>query len=203
MACQSLWMMMHSCSWFKLSTWQMLIWIMPAECSASTQHMAQRSIDSVWWLQLFLMITAKVRCQCPISILPNVTQIIIRVDPVNLCYFISSGACIALDLLMETDVEVHAPELRLECTWWCGENISILLNPEHVNLPAGVTVAWVITSHETASVLHLFLSALKERSPDTTVKVVMTDDGKQACRMAADVLTTDKREAVIILQASW
>ena len=44
-------------------------------------------------------------------------------------------------------------------------------------------MAWAITSHETASVLQLFLSALKERSPDTAVKVVMTDDGKLACHI--------------------
>ena len=41
----------------------------------------------------------------------------------------------------------------------------------------GVTVGWCITSQETADVVELFLSTLRERSPSTLVNVVMTDDG--------------------------
>ena len=42
----------------------------------------------------------------------------------------------------------------------------------------GQVVAWCIADQETAEVITILLNSLKEKSPDTKVTTLMTDDGK-------------------------
>ena len=42
----------------------------------------------------------------------------------------------------------------------------------------GQPVAWCIANSETSEVVEIFLSSMKARSPMTTVRVLMTDDGE-------------------------
>ena len=39
-------------------------------------------------------------------------------------------------------------------------------------------MGWCISDTEASEVIEIFLSCIKARSPPTTVRVVMTDDGK-------------------------
>lgn len=39
-------------------------------------------------------------------------------------------------------------------------------------------MGWCIADSESSEVIEIFLSCIKERSPNTTIRVVMTDDGK-------------------------
>ena len=41
----------------------------------------------------------------------------------------------------------------------------------------GQPVGWCIADSEASEIIEIFLSSIKTRSPTTTVKVVMTDDG--------------------------
>lgn len=45
----------------------------------------------------------------------------------------------------------------------------------------GQPVGWCIADIETTEVIEIFLSRIKRRSPNTDVKVVMTDDGTTTC----------------------
>ena len=49
---------------------------------------------------------------------------------------------------------------------------------EDVILFKGQPVGWCIADSEASEVIEIFLSRVKARSPDTSVKVIMTDDGK-------------------------
>ena len=42
-------------------------------------------------------------------------------------------------------------------------------------------MGWCISDTEDSEVIEIFLSRIKARSPTTTVRVVMTDDGKKVC----------------------
>ena len=41
----------------------------------------------------------------------------------------------------------------------------------------GQPIAWCISDQETAYIIELFLKKIKEKSPSSTVTVLMTDDG--------------------------
>ena len=45
---------------------------------------------------------------------------------------------------------------------------------------SGQPVGWCIADTEASVIIEIFLSGIKERSPTTTVRVVMTDDGKKS-----------------------
>ena len=47
----------------------------------------------------------------------------------------------------------------------------------------GQPVGWCISDTEASEVIEIFLSCIKARSPTTTVRVVMTDDGKRICAL--------------------
>lgn len=49
---------------------------------------------------------------------------------------------------------------------------------ENIVMTIGQPVAWLISHKEDHLVIKIFLNAIKARSPDTTVKTIMTDDGK-------------------------
>ena len=40
-------------------------------------------------------------------------------------------------------------------------------------------MAWCISNQETTEVVTLLFESIKQRSPDTPIRVLMTDDGKQ------------------------
>lgn len=42
----------------------------------------------------------------------------------------------------------------------------------------GQPVGWCISDRENTEVIHMFFASLKDRSPNTVVGVLMTDDGK-------------------------
>ena len=44
-------------------------------------------------------------------------------------------------------------------------------------------MGWCISDTEASEVIEIFLSCIKARSPTTTVRVVMTDDGKRICAL--------------------
>ena len=48
----------------------------------------------------------------------------------------------------------------------------------HIHLYIGQPVAWCISNHEDTSVMTIFLQSVQDRSPDTPIMVLMTDDGK-------------------------
>jgi hypothetical protein len=58
-----------------------------------------------------------------------------------------------------------------------GRSFPIINKISSVITPAGQPIAWCISDQETTEVMELFLQSIKNRSPLSTVSVLMTDDG--------------------------
>ena len=46
-----------------------------------------------------------------------------------------------------------------------------------VSMCIGQTVGWCIDDNESSDTIELFLGSMKQRSPETSVGVILTDDG--------------------------
>lgn len=56
-------------------------------------------------------------------------------------------------------------------------NSLICIARVYIYLFVGQPIGWCISDRETTEVIEIFLQCIRERSPDTKVAVVMTDDG--------------------------
>ena len=55
----------------------------------------------------------------------------------------------------------------------------------------GQPVGWCISDRETTEIIEVFFDHLKQQSPDTSVKVLMTDDGKFVLRVNYSLYQTN------------
>ena len=67
---------------------------------------------------------------------------------------------------------------------------------------SGQPVAWLISDRESTEVMELFLAALKQQSPKTEVKVLMTDDGNARYNMTNN-LTNYHFVVLLLNNTGW